>query len=432
MQFNVTIGLLSMVAMLGLNNAIVRFLPAEKKDERRDAILSIAFFIFVIGLMLSLLMLAASEILLQLIGNKEVILILALVVPVYCINLAFLDFFMAIGQMKRYSFFFLLQIYGDVLLISYFVQFGIMEVVSAVLFVRIGAFLLMFFYLIKEFGFAIPTFSRMREYLRYSLPLIPATVSAWIVSSSDRYLIAYFLGVSYAGLYSPGYSIGTVIFMFGTPVVAVLTPTISKLYEEDKSEEVKKYLSYSLKYFLLLAIPSVFGLTILSKQLLIILTTGEIANQGYLVVPFVALSALLYQIGGVYGQILMLTKKTRIMGITSILAAVTNFILNLIFIPSFGIVGAAITTLIAYSLIAVIIIFSSLKYFTFDTDWLFLLKSISASILMSIAILLVNPIQTLDVLVWVGIGAGMYVCVLFLLRGFPKEEIRFFRELFHI
>jgi len=51
---------------------------------------------------------------------------------------------------------------------------------------------------------------------------------------------------------------------------------------------MKTYLAYSLKYFLLFAIPSLFGLCILSKQLLLIMTRPEFVAQGSLVLPIVA------------------------------------------------------------------------------------------------------------------------------------------------
>jgi len=431
-QVIVTLGLMSSIATLGLNGAMVRFLPGASKEARRDMFFSMICIVFIVGLIISVAMILMPGIIAQIVGNEKIVPILALIVPLYCVNLMFLTFFMAIGQMKRYSLFLLLQTYGDVLLVAYLVQYGIIGAVSAILFVRIALFVLMSWYVIKEFGFSIPTFSRTREHLNYSVPLLPTGFSGWIVSSSDRYLILYFLGLSYVGIYSPGYSLGTIIFMFSTPIIAVLTPTISKLYEEGKRGEAGQYLSYALKYFLVLAIPSVMGLTMLSKQMLVILTTGEIAAQGYLITPFVALGALFYGVSGMHNQVLMLAKRTKIIGAVSMSAAFTNFILNIIFIPQIGIVGAAFTTLITYALTTAITTYFSSKYFTLGIDWTFILKSIAASGVMSILIWRANPVQTLNVLLWVVVGAGVYFCALYLLKGFRKEEIEFFRELFRV
>jgi len=431
-QVIVTLGLASSIAILGLNGAMVRFLPGGSKGAQRDMFFSMICIVFIVGLIISVAMILMPGIIAQIVGNEKIVPILALIVPVYCVNLMFLTFFMAIGQMKRYSLFLLLQTYGDVLLVAYLVQYGVIGAVSAILFVRIALFVLMSWYVIKELGFSIPTFSRTREHLNYSVPLIPTGFSGWVVSSSDRYLILFFLGLSYVGIYSPGYALGTIIFMFLTPILAVLTPTISKLYEEDKRDEARQYLSYALKYFLALAIPSVMGLTILSKQMLIILTTGEIAAQGYPITPFVALGVLFYGVSGINGQVLMLAKKTRIIGATAMSAAFANFILNIIFIPQIGIVGAAFTTLITYALMTAIITYFSSKYFTLGIDWTFILKSIAASVVMSIVILRSSPVKTIEVLFTIAFGAGIYFCALYLLKGFRKEEIEFFREMLKI
>jgi len=100
----------------------------------------------------------------------------------------------------------------------------------------------------------------------------------------------------------------------------------------------------------MVGIPSVFGLSILIQQLLTIFSTSEIAQHSYYIVPFVALSTLLFGIYAVIAQIITLKKKTKIDGIIWMGAAFLNLGLNFFFIPKFGILGAAITTLAAYAL----------------------------------------------------------------------------------
>ena len=97
-----------------------------------------------------------------------------------------------------------------------------------------------------------------------------------------------------------------------------------------------------MKYFLLIAIPASFGLSILSKPILMILTTPDIATNGYLITPFVAASAVLFGVYAIAGNVLILEKRTQLMGTTWIIAAVLNLILNIIFVPILGIIGACI------------------------------------------------------------------------------------------
>ena len=212
----------------------------------------------------------------------------------------------------------------------------------------------------------------------------------------------------------------------------MLPAVLSKYYDENNMNEVKTVLRYSLKYFLAIAIPSAFGLSLLSKPILTILSTPEIASQGYLITPFVALSALLYGAYAVILQIIVLEKKTKITGAIWIMAAILNLGLNLFFIPYIGILGAAITTLLAFALALILISFYSFKYFKFDIDFRFIFKSIFASIVMSLVIIKWNPAGILNILIVIGICAVVYAVILLLLKGVKKEEIAFFRGLFQV
>jgi O-antigen/teichoic acid export membrane protein len=212
--------------------------------------------------------------------------------------------------------------------------------------------------------------------------------------------------------------------------LTILMPVVSsKYYDENNVGAVKTVLRHSLKYFLLIAIPSVFGLSLLSKPLLTILTTPEIASQGYLITPFIALSFLLLGASAVIVQILALEKKTKFLGVIWVMAAILNLVLNLIIVPYIGIIGAAITTLIAFTFAFILITHYSFKYFTFDIDLYFILKSIVAAIIMSLVIVKWSPVGLLSVIITIGACAGIYFCIIFLLKGFKKEEIKFFREL---
>ena len=62
----------------------------------------------------------------------------------------------------------------------------------------------MLYLIIAEIGFAIPKLTRVREYLNFGLPLVPGSIANWIVNSSDRYLLALFLGYRSRGLLRAG------------------------------------------------------------------------------------------------------------------------------------------------------------------------------------------------------------------------------------
>jgi len=121
-----------------------------------------------------------------------------------------------------------------------------------------------------------------------------------------------------------------------------------------------------------------------------------------------------------------MTKKTKKLAPIWILAAALNLGLNILLVPRIGILGAAITTLIAFSLALGAISYYSFKEFKFSIDWHFIIKSLIASAVMSLAVWLMAPQGNLDTILTVVAGVIIYGVVLLLLRGFSKEEFRFF------
>ena len=141
---------------------------------------------------------------------------------------------------------------------------------------------------------------------------------------------------------------------------------------------------------------------------------------------------ILYGAYAIVAQIIVLVKKTKITGSIWLMAGIMNLGLNLIFVPYFGIVGAAITTLMAYAFALILTLHYSFKYLKFNIDFHFILKSIFASIVMALVIIKCNPVGALNILIVIGVCAVVYFVVLLLLKGVKKEEIEFFRQLLRI
>ena len=436
-QISVTIGLIPAVVMLGLPATMVRFLAAAKeREEIQEGFYSIAFIVLFTSAIASLLLFLFSEPIAAALfdGNLTIARILPVIVFIACLNGLLLNFFRTFQQIKRYSIFLFIRTWLNVALVAYFVLsgHGIFGAVIGLLISSASIFLIMISLIVYEIGIKIPKFTHIREYLAFGLPTVPGNLSSWVVNSSDLYVIGIFLGTAFVGYYSPGYALGNIINMFLAPLSFMLPAVLSKYYDENNMNKVKTVLRYSLKYVLALAIPATFGLSLLSKPLLTILTTPEIASQGYLITPFVALSALLTGAFGVIGFGLFLAKRTDIGGKIWIIAAISNLGLNIVFVPYIGIIGAAMTTLIAFILVFILSTYYSFKYIRFDIDFSSILKSVFASIVMSFVIIMWSPIGLLNILTVIGVCAAVYAAILLLLKGFTKEEIKFFRELFRI
>jgi len=423
-------------ATLNLSSAMVRFLSVEKdKENTAKGIFTVIFTILFIAIIFALFLFLLSDwfasVLLKDLSVSFFIKVAAALLILEALNQTSLESFRIFGQIKKYSVLIVLQTFLEIGLVSFLVLsgFGLSGSLIALLIAKGIILLFSLFFIVSHTGFALPDFSILRPYLIFALPLIPIGLLNVIIASSDRYVIGFFKGATSVGVYSATYNIGLIAGAFIFPIAYILSPTIFKLFDEKKIEKVKTYLSYSLKYFFLFSIPSVFGLTILAKSVLNILTTPEfVSSISSFIVLLVSLSTVFYGIQAIFGEVLMLFKRTKDFLVAFGVAAVINLGLNIIFIPYWGITGAAITTLIAYVLSVVIIYYKSHQYMKFEINLSFIVKSILASLIMMTAIYFFNPVGIIRILLAIGFGAVIYFCTLFLLKGFEKKEVRIIYE----
>ena len=437
-QVMVTISLFTPLVTIGLLSGIVRFLAAEtEKKEIQEGLYSSLIVIFLFGILLSFLLFISSNFLSRTLFHTTeaipLIKISAFIILIGALDQASLQFFRTRRQITKYSGFMLLESFVELGLITYLVLagFGLFGAVISLLITKSIIFGLMLFVIISQIGMKLPNFTKIKPYLVFGLPMLPSYLFQWIISSSDRYVIGYFVDSASVGIYSAAYGIGGLILMFMAPISIVLYPTMLKLWEENKIEEVKIHLEYSMKYYLMLAIPSTFGLFLLAKQLLLILTTSQFV-YGSIVIPIIAVSSIFSSFYSINMYILATVKKTKIIGISLGTAAVINIVLNIAFVPLIGIFGAAISTLISRLFLSLSMHYFSRTEIKFGFGLNFILKSIFASFVMSLLIFEYNPIGIINVLISIGFATGVYFGLLILLKGFSKDESRFLRSLFKI
>ncbi len=430
-QANVILIITEYVFARGLASALIRFLAVEKdRREIQEGFYSLAVMMMALGMVASLVLAGLAIPLSNLFFDgegKTIIWLVALAIPFAALYYLCLSYFQTYNRMSIYSFFILLRCAIEIGLVAWLLEFNDGGVTSAIAVVTgsiIGTSTICFILVSTKTGFRRPRFNRLAAYLQFSLPLVYSNLLFWAVQRSDTLVIGFFLGSESVGIYSAGYTIGIILTILRMPLLLALSPLISKLLDQGRIDEVKKYLKYSLEYGLMIAIPAAVGLSILGKQMLHIFTTSEFAHEGQVVIPLVAASMLLYQVYGIMGQeVLKVIKQTRILPGIWLLATVVNLGLNLLLIPLFdSIIMAAVSTLLAYFIITGITVYYSSRKFAIEVDSLKLIKSLIASGMMAVVIIVINPKTSLTVGLVIVLGIIIYGAALLLLRGISKKE----------
>jgi len=429
---NVTISLIVPFALLGFSASIVRFLAAEKDmGRRREDFLSVCSIVFISGTVFSLILFFLSNFLaasiLKDVKSSSYIKLASILILLNSMHALPLAFFRMRRRIRLRTMFTVIYNASQVCLIAASIMLGyeLTGVIAALIINGVLFNLITLLIILRQNGFHLPRFSHMKSYLKWGIPLTPNSAILWIIQSSDRYMVSYYLGVSAAGIYSAAYGIGNYATFVLMPLATVLYPTIAKSYDEENLSQTQNYLKYSIKYLMMITIPSAFGLSVLVKPLLQILTTHEFA-LGSTVVPFVAFGTVLFSFYQICVYIIHLVRKTEITVKLLGTSAALNIILNLVLIPRIGIMGAAVATLVAYGVLGFLTLIVTRRYLKFDLSLLFMVKSVFSSIIMAIYVWLINPQSIAAVITSVFTGGAIYLGLLLLVKALSKEELNFF------
>ena len=433
-QITITVSLLPNLIMLGLPYTMVRFLAAHESRERIQEVFYTLFFtIMSLNVLILILLLLLSGFISTTLLNNNLLLakIMALIVFFASINVFLMNYFRTFQQIKTYSIFSITQTFVNILLTGYFIfsGYGVLGAVISLLISQFFITLLILPIILRQIGFKIPKFENLREYLSFGLPTVPGNFSKWIVDSSDRYIITLILGIAYVGYYSPGYNVGWMIVFIAQPLATLLPPALSKFYDQNKLKQVNVITEYSLKYYLILAIPALFGAIILSKPILNLLSTQQIASQGYLITPFSALSAVFFGLFLITSTLLILKMETKLLGKIWLFAAGLNLPITIILVQYIGILGAAIATLIVYLIASVYVTHKSIKIFKIKINVSYLPKIILSSLIMSAGLLIINPDSVLKLILAMILGIIIYLTSLYLIKTIKKDELEFFKKI---
>ena len=176
----------------------------------------------------------------------------------------------------------------------------------------------------------------------------------WIVGTSDRYFITHFLGLSQTGIYTSSDTLGGLIALFYGPIQFVLYPMLARLWEEKRHTTIKNYMEYSTKLYLTLAIPAVAGIALLSQPLLRLITTSQFLI-GNTLVFLIAAGTLFLGIYNIDVNVILFSKKSKLLPLMIGAVSILNVVSNVILIPHIGMLGAAISNIVSFFVLALIV-----------------------------------------------------------------------------
>lgn len=214
------------------------------------------------------------------------------------------------------------------------------------------------------FTISISDFKKNQDFLKYSIPLIPNTISWWVNSASSKYILLFFWGTATAGLYSAAIKIPAIINLFSTVFQQAWQYYATKeRHNENKLLFYKKVYVYFSNSIILICSMAIQLSKFISS---IILKNDFFIAWSY--VPFLILSSAIATISVFYGGLFTAEKRSKDLMTSTVAGSVVNIIICLALTYYLGITAVVIASIISNSVIMIIRIYTCSKQLkaTFD------------------------------------------------------------------
>lgn len=216
----------------------------------------------------------------------------------------------------------------------------------------------------KYISFNLKENKFIKKLNRYSVPLIPNTMSWWLMNVSDRYMIIYFLNGGVNGLYAMANKFASIIVIINSFFsLAWQESAILEYNQKDRDD----YYTRMFNVYMKLQLTGMLVLLPLTKLVFNVLIKKDYI-QSYKLIPILYMASIFSAFSVFYGTGYLSANDTKGSFYTTIFGALINVGLNIFTIPLFGMYGAGISTLIAYLAVWIIRIVQTKKYFAIKID----------------------------------------------------------------
>jgi len=207
----------------------------------------------------------------------------------------------------------------------------------------------------------------LNELLIYGSAGLLINVCFLVISSSDRFIIAWLGDIKDVGVYDQVYkisqlSIAALVAVFFNTINPTLLNELENHFKDSK-HLIRKYLNA----FVIYGFPIIFYLSVFSEELSNILL-GKEFRVGYSIMPFVFVSAYLHGISNFYELRLKFTNQLRKLSTIIIGVTLFNVLITILFVSLYGYKWAAITTAITYGIALLIFHFLDQELILFSRN----------------------------------------------------------------
>lgn len=193
--------------------------------------------------------------------------------------------------------------------------------------------------------------------LMLAIPLIPHYFSNHILNQSDRLMIRYYYGDSFAGIYTLAYQISFAVSLIYIGVNNSMAPWSFRMLDSSREDDVKQ----AIKKVYMPGIYTSFVVILFAREIIEVLGSGSFIEASDIVPDLVVATYVMF-LNMLVLNILFFYKKNKSVVIATMTGAVCNVVLNICFLPMLGYKIASTTTAIGFVVIFLINCFSVYRF----------------------------------------------------------------------
>jgi O-antigen/teichoic acid export membrane protein len=200
---------------------------------------------------------------------------------------------------------------------------------------------------------------RLRQMLRYSLPMVPGGLAVWVLSASDRYFVTYYTNTTEVGLYSIGGSLAAVVALGTMSFQTAWNPFAFSIHKDPGAKDVyaNALLIYTAVTCFICTAVGLFA----PEAIMLVATKKYLGAQT--VVGLLSISYVVVGLRWIAATGPQIVKNSRSVGIAAFLGAVLNIAFNFALVPSMGKLGSALATLLSQIVVSGYLFYEAQKLY---------------------------------------------------------------------
>lgn len=431
------IGFFPLLAMMGLQQGLVYFIPKfsenQEKNKRNSIVTFSILFVFLISFIISLLVFTNSDFIAENLLNKPELSNLIKFMSPLIIFIALIQLSKGAFQgIKRINYFVfnndILIPVLKILVLLITILFGL-KIFSLVLAFYVATIIGAIYLLTGIYKQGLTSriglgeLSRYKELFKFSLPLLLTGYLGLISQKTDIIMIGYYLSEDQVGIYNIAFKIGTLSSFILVAFNTMFAPTISSLYNKSDIGALANMYKVITKWVVAVNLIAFALILLFSEEIMRVF--GSEFIMGSTALMFIAVGQVINAGVGSAGFILIMTGNSLYVMYINFITVILNVTLNFFLIPIYGIGGAAFASLISVLLVnmlRLILVYKIHKIHPYDVSFLKLLMTFI------ISFVIVNLLDNWLSLIWfyqlivLSVIFILMFCLIYYYFGFTKED----------